>query len=162
MIKVIEKDFLDDSFINKAFINNISLDDKLFFSKDNIYYFGNYKQDKLYLIKEKLLKNKKRLVNAIENNIKFIICGNSIELFNNTFKRDDLNIYTSNSSFIFKKKFNKLVIKRRKKDINLKTVYTLKKVIDSTNFKYKNFICINNINQIDKIIKKTKRTTLSY
>ena len=43
MIKVIEKDFLDDDFIIKPFTKNINLKDNIYFSKDNIYYFGNYK-----------------------------------------------------------------------------------------------------------------------
>ena len=38
-------------------------------------------------------------------------------------------------------------------------LYTLKKVIDSTNFKYKNFICINSEILIDKIIKKENNNT---
>ena len=73
MIKVIEKDLLDDEFINKKLITNISKEEKIYFSKDNIYYFGNYTKEGLNIIKQKLLKNKNALKRAIENNIKFII-----------------------------------------------------------------------------------------
>lgn len=162
MIKVIEKDFLDDNFINKSLIKNISLHDKIFFSKENIYYFGNYKPDKLPLIKERLLKNKKRLINAIERNIRFIICGNSLEMFNNTFKKNNLNIYTAYCPYMFKRRLKKLTIKKQKNDMNLRTVDSLNKGIEGSNFKYKNFVCISDENLIDKIIKKTKQTTLSY
>ena len=162
MIKILEKDFLDDDFINKSFAENIHLNDKIYFSKDNIYYFGNYKQDKLPLIKEKLLRNKKSLISAIENKIKFIICANSIELFNNTFKKEDLNIYTMYSPFMFKKRFKKLVIKRNRNNIDLINVKNLEKVISANNFRYKNLICISDEKLINEIIKKTKQTTLSY
>ena len=97
MIKIIEMEYLDDNFINTSFCKNISLNEKITFSKGNIYYFGNYKEDKIELIKKKLIKNRKNLLNAIQNNVKFIISGNSFEMFNNSFKPYDLNIYTNYS-----------------------------------------------------------------
>ena len=42
MIKVIEKDLLNDNFINKNLTSNINKDERIYFSKNNIYYFGNY------------------------------------------------------------------------------------------------------------------------
>ena len=37
MIKVLEKDFLNDKFIDNNFTSNIKLNDKLNFNKNNIY-----------------------------------------------------------------------------------------------------------------------------
>ena len=47
MIKVLESSYLKDEFINKNLISNINLTDNISFSKDNIYYFGNYNEDNL-------------------------------------------------------------------------------------------------------------------
>ena len=140
MIKVIEKDFLDDDFIIKPFTKNINLKDNIYFSKDNIYYFGNYKQDKINDIKEKILKNKKRIINAIEHNITFIIHGNSIDLFNNSFKTKDMNLFTAYDKKTIKILFKKLKIKKRKNK-KIEKIYDLKKDIDTLNFKYKNLLC---------------------
>lgn len=129
MIKILEKDFLKDNFIIKAFAENISLKDNIYFSKKNIYYFGNYKEEHLKDIKNKITKNKKRIINAIENNVTFIIHGNSIEIFNNSFKHNDINLFTAyNKKRLFNK--NKIV-----KINNIKTG------IDTLNFKYKNLLC---------------------
>lgn len=154
MIKIIEKEALDDNFIIKALASNISLHDRICFSKKNIYYFGNYKAEYLNKIKDKLLKNKKSIIKAIESGVKFIICGNSNELFNNQFNRNNLNLYTCFDSSMFKKRLKKLEIKKRKKSDELINVYDLKKSIPSTNFKYKNLLCINNEDDFNKIIKK--------
>ena len=140
MIKVIEKDFLDDDFIIKPFTKNINLKDNIYFSKDNIYYFGNYKQDKINDIKEKILKNKKRIINAIEHNITFIIHGNSIDLFNNSFKTKNMNLFTAYDKKTIKKLFKKLKIKKRKNK-KIAIICDLKKGIDTLNFKYKNLLC---------------------
>ena len=56
MIKIIEKEFLDDNFIIKPFASNININDNIYFSKENVYYFGNYKEDKLNIIKNKVIK----------------------------------------------------------------------------------------------------------
>ena len=144
MICVLEKKLLDDKFIDKRFIKDINANERILFNNKNIYYFGNYKKDSLNIIKNKLLKNKRNIVNAIERNIKIIITGNSIELFNNTFKYNDLNLFTAYN------KSNKFRI-----------LNDLKRGLDTYNFKYKNLICFNNIKLINKIIKKTKYTTLS-
>lgn len=129
MIKILEKDFLKDNFIIKPFAENISLKDNIYFSKENIYYFGNYKEEHLNDIKNKIIKNKKRIINAIENNVTFIIHGNSIEIFNNSFKSNDVNLFTAyNKKRLFNK--NKIV-----KIDNIKTG------IDTLNFKYKNLLC---------------------
>ena len=46
MIKIIEKEFLDDNFIIKPFTSNIKINENIYFKKDDTYYFGNYKKDK--------------------------------------------------------------------------------------------------------------------
>ncbi len=137
MICVLEKDLLDDKFIDKRFIKDISTNERILFNNKNIYYFGNYKKDSLNIIKDKLLKNKRNIINAIERNIKIIITGNSIDLFNNTFKYKDINLFTAYN------KSNKFRI-----------LNDLKKGLDTYNFKYKNLICFNDIKLINKIIKK--------
>ena len=129
MIKIIEKELLNDNFIIKPFASNIKINDNIYFSKENIYYFGNYKEDKLEIIKNKIKKNKNRIYKAIENGVKFIIHGNSIEIFNNSFKAKDINLFTA-----YEKK--RLIKKRYIKEIN-----NLKKGSDTLNFKYKNLIC---------------------
>lgn len=129
MIKVIEKDFLNDDFIIKPFTSNIGINDNIYFSKNNTYYFGNYKEDKLKTIKNKVIKNKKRIINAIENGTKFIIHGNSIDIFNNSFKATDINLFTAYDKKVFKK------------NSKFKNVFDLNNGIDTLNFKYKNLIC---------------------
>lgn len=148
MIKVIEKDLLNDNFINKQFISNIKKDEKIYFSKNDTYYFGNYTKEGLNIIKKKLLKNKKALKRAIENNIKFIISGNSIELFNNNFNHNDLNIYTCYNEKKFKNKIKGIRFSHFKKNNKLKYIDNISKTIDSENFRYKNLICIENINKM--------------
>lgn len=138
MIKIIEMEYLDDNFINTSFCKNISLNEKITFSKGNIYYFGNYKEDKIELIKKKLIKNRKSLLNAIQNNVKFIISGNSFEMFNNSFKPYDLNIYTNYSK---SKHSNKIIY-----------IDDLKKGIEGNVFKYKNLVCVKDTKKIDKVI----------
>lgn len=129
MIRILEKDFLKDNFIIKPFAENISLKDNIYFSKENIYYFGNYKEEHLNDIKNKIIKNKKRIINAIENNVTFIIHGNSIEIFNNSFKHNDVNLFTAyNKKRLFNK--NKIV-----------KIDNIKIGIDTLNFKYKNLLC---------------------
>ena len=98
MIKIIEKEFLDDNFIIKPFASNIKISENIYFKKDDTYYFGNYKKDKLNYIKEKINKNKKRIISAIENGTTIIIHGNSIELFNNSFKACNINLFTAYST----------------------------------------------------------------
>ncbi len=161
MIRVLEKDFLNDSFIQKVCTKNICLNDRMNFNNKDIYYFGNYSDDKIDLIKNKLLKNKKRIINAIENNAKFIVCGNSYDILNNSFNKSDLNIYTAYNKKMFKKRRNKLLILKDKINLNVKRINSLDKVIDDYNFKYKNLICIKDEFLLNKIIKKTKQTTLS-
>lgn len=140
MIKVIEKDFLDDNFIIKSFTDNINIKDNIYFSKNNVYYFGNYKENKIDIIKAKVLKNKKRIINAIENNVTFIIHGNSIDIFNNSFKTNNINLFTAYDKKSFKILFKKLKI-RKKKNKKISIIYDLKKGIDTLNFRYKNLLC---------------------
>lgn len=154
MVVAIEKDLLNDCFADKNFICNLSIKDKITFNKDNIYFFGNYCEDKLEYIKNKLIKNRKNIKRAIENNIKFVVTGNSYDIFNNSFKHDDLNIFTAYNKKMFKKKISKIRIKKDKDNLNLKTVYSLEKGVNSKNFKYKNLLCIKSPNTINKIIKK--------
>lgn len=146
MIKVIEKDLLDDNFINRKLISNIPKEERIYFSKDNIYYFGNYTKEGLNIIKQKMLKNKNALKRGIENNIKFIISGNSIELFNNSFKHNDLNIYTCYNKKSFKNKIKGIRFSHFKKNNKLKYINNINETIDSESFRYKNLICIKNIN----------------
>lgn len=148
MIKVIEKDLLEDNFINKKLITNISKEEKIYFSKDNIYYFGNYTNEGLKIIKQKLLKNKKAIKKAIENNIKFIISGNSIDIFNNSFNHKDLNIYTCYNKKNFKNKIKGIKFRYFKRYNKLKHVSDLNNCVDSENFRYKNLVCAKNINKI--------------
>lgn len=145
MIKILEQDLLDDKFIIKGFTSNISLNDKLYFNKDDIYYFGNYKTEELDKVKKKLISNKKRLIKAIEQGVKIIVSGNSCELLNNSFRSKDLNIYTSYNPNNFKKGINKLRFKNRCKNTKLKTVYDINAPINSENFRYKNFLCIKSL-----------------
>lgn len=101
MIHILEKDYLEDEFIIKEFTNNIKLKDKLKFNKNDIYYFGNYKKDKIDLIEKKLIRNKKAIINAVKKDIKFFIYGNSINLFNNSFNHKKLNIFNMYDNKIF-------------------------------------------------------------
>lgn len=140
MIKIIEKDFLDDDFIIKEFADNIKLNDNIYFSKSNTYYFGNYKEDKINDIKAKIIKNKKRIIKAIESNVTFIIHGNSIDIFNNSFKKDDMNLFTAYDKKSICIKFKKLKFKK-KKNKNIAMINDLKKGVDTLNFKYKNLLC---------------------
>lgn len=162
MVVAIEKDLLNDCFSDKNFIYNLNIKDKIIFNKDNIYFFGNYNEDKLEYIKNKLIKNKKNIKRAIENNIKFIITGNSYDLFNNSFVHNDLNIFTAYNKKMFKKNINKLKIKKDKDDQKLEIIYDLTKAINSKNFKYKNLLCIKNPSTINKIIKKQSKSTLLH
>lgn len=129
MIKILEKDYLDDDFIIKPFANNIKINENIYFNKSNTYYFGNYDETKIEEIKDKIKKNKKRIISAIENGTKFIIHGNSIDIFNNSFKSDDINLFTAYD----KKSF---LNKNKPKEIN-----NLQVGINTLNFKYKNLIC---------------------
>ncbi len=151
MIKIIEKEFLDDDFILKNLTSNIKLNEKIKFNKDDVYYFGNY--DVMYVdkIKKKINKNKKSIKNAVEKGIKFLITGNSTELFNNNFSYKDINLFTSYNKKCFKK--NKIKDAKNKKRL---IEYNNLNEIDNENFKYKNLICIKNLSDIDKIIKMTK------
>lgn len=142
MIKVLEKDYLDDKFIIKQFLYNIKIKENIFFDKKDTYYFGNYKEEKLDIIKQKVNKNKKRIISAIENGTKFIIYGNSINIFNNSFNHNNINLFTSYSENSFKNKFGKLVIKKKYKNKNIKVVENINKCITTENFRYKNLICI--------------------
>ncbi len=161
MIKVLEQEYLNDNFINKKFISNMSIKDKVYFKKGNIYYFGNYKEEKLSEIKNKLNKNKKSLIKAIESGVKFIVCANSFELFNNSFKVEGLNLFTSYNPRMFKSKINKVIIKNDKVKYEIKKVNDLTKVIASQNFMYKNFLCIKNPKIIESIIKRQSNVTSS-
>lgn len=141
MIKAIEKDFLEDKYIHKEFIKNINIKDKLYFNKNDIYYFGNYTNDKLDIIRKKILKNQKNIIKAIENNVKFIIHGSSIKIFNNSFNKNEFNLFTAYDE-------REINIKRRKLKLKNKSsnkyviINNLKKGIDTLNFRYKNLICI--------------------
>jgi len=155
MIKVLEKDFLNDSFIIKEFADNISIKDNFKFNSNNIYYFGNYKEDKLNTIKKKIINNKKSIKNAIEKGAKFIITGNSVSLFNNNFNINDINLFNLYNEKDFKRKNNKLRYKKKKKNNKIYLFNNLNS-ISYDNFRYKNLICISNINNINNVIKKVK------
>lgn len=143
MIKVLEKEYLNDCFIEKKFVKNININEKLIFNKINIYYFGNYDKNEIYKIKNKLLKNKKNIINAVEKGIKIIISGNSCELFNNSFEANNINLFTYIPIY-------------NKHNCKIKYVDNLKDGIYANNFKYKNLICITNEKNIIKILKNKK------
>ena len=157
LIIAIEKDYLDDDFILKTYINNYNINNRLKFYKDYIYYFGNYKENKLKIIEKKLIRNKKNIINAIENGCKFLIYGNSINLFNNCFEHRKLNIFTVYDSKHIKFKKNSIKFKKKYSN-NIKYINSLNEVSDNINFRYKNLICFNNKN----IFKKQSISTLSY
>lgn len=150
LIRVIEKDLLEDNFIIKPFAKNISLNESIYFSKNDIYYFGNYKKEALIKIKNKILKNKKRIIKAIENNIRFIVYGNSTEIFNNTFNHNDVNLFTCYNPYEFKKHINRFRLNKKHKDNKIKRVDNINDVITSENFLYKNFLCVKNKKIIEK------------
>lgn len=148
MIKVLEQEYLCDNFINKQFIHNIKRNDKIIFKKDDIYYFGNYTKEGLNIIKKKLFKNKKALKNAIEKGIKIIINGNSIEIFNNNFNSKDINLFTCYNKEQFKNKKNGIKFNFKNKKSKVKRIINLNKPIDVINFRYKNMICTENIQEL--------------
>ena len=141
MIKIIEKDLLEDNFIIKGFTKNIKLKDKITFTKDDTYYFGNYKKSDIDIIKKKILKNKKSIIRAINKGVKFIIHGNSIDIFNNNFNKNEFNLFTAFEKKDLRIKRKKLKIKNKKHNKYI-IVNNLKRGIDTLNFRYKNLICI--------------------
>ncbi|MBQ9013000.1 MAG: hypothetical protein IJ094_05475 [Bacilli bacterium] len=141
MIKVLEKDYLEDNYIIKNFVINIDINKRLHFNKNNIYYFGNYDDSKINIIKKKILRNKKNIKRAIENNVKFIIHGNSIDIFNNSFKSKDFNLFTAYDKKEINIKRKKLKLKHKNSNKYI-IINDLKKGIDTLNFRYKNLICI--------------------
>ena len=139
MIKVIEKNYLNDNNINIMLVDNISINDKIIFNKNDLYYFGNYDKDMISFIKNKINNNKNNIRNAVEKGVKFIITGNSYDLFNNTFKCSNINLFNAYNKKMFKRKRIKLKkTSKRIKEYN--NLYN----IDNENFKYKNLICIKN------------------
>ena len=157
MIKIIEKNKLDDDFILKTYAINLSINDKLKFNKMDVYYFGNYKKDELKVIEKKLIRNKKNIINAIEKGTKFLIHGNSIDMFNNSFISNKLNIFTCYDLVNLKVRKNKISF-RKKYSNTLKKINSLNEVSDNINFRYKNLICFMN----EKALKKQSISTLSY
>lgn len=137
MIKVIEKKYLNDDNINIMLVDNIGINDKIIFNKNDLYYFGNYDKNKLPYIKRKINSNKNNIRNAVEKGIHFIITGNSYELFNNNFNYKDINLFNAYN----KKAFSKKRIKNKKSSRKIKE-YTNLEEIETDNFKYKNLICI--------------------
>lgn len=157
MIIAIEKNNLDDDFIVKTFIKNMNINNRLNFNKDDIYYFGNYNKDMLNKIEKKLINNKKSLIKAIESGTKFLIYGNSIDIFNNSFKRNKLNIFTVYDNKNINIRNNKMKVKN-KYNKSIKQVYGLNIASDNINFRYKNLVCFKN----KKAIEKQSISTLSY
>ena len=148
MIKVLEQDLLDDKFIIKGLTSNIKLNDKLSFTKEDIYYFGNYTKEGLDIIRKKLLKNKKTIKNAIEKGIKIIISGNSVEIFNNNFNTNDINLFTSYNDDLFKYKRKGIRFNNINKKSRIKNILDLKKPVNTGSFRYKNMICTENIQEL--------------
>ncbi len=160
MIKAIEKDLLCDSFLNTQFLSNIGITDKINFNLNDIYYFGNYDNDKIGIIKKKINNNKNNIKKAVNRGVKFIITGNSIKLFNNNFNTSDINLFNTYNDKSFKHKRHKLCFKKHKHNYKIKYINNLDNA-NNDNFRYKNLICINDKISIDDIIKKTKYITLS-
>ena len=157
MIKVINKEDLDDDFILRVYTDNIDINDKLTFLNDYIYYFGNYKESKLNIIEHKLIKNKKNIIKAIEKGAKFLIYGNSIDIFNNSFNHKKLNLFTVYDYKNVKFRKNKIIFKNKYSNY-IKNINSLNETSDSINFRYKNLICFNNKN----IFKKQSISTLLH
>ena len=150
MLYTLEKDYLQDDFIIKNYVNNIWSNDRITFNKNYIYYFGNYDEKYLKVLEKKLIKNKKNIINAVEKGVKFLIHGNSIELFNNSFKHNKLNLFTCYDNKSIKLKRNKIILKNKYSN-NIKHIRSLEEVSNNINFRYKNLICFNNINLFSRI-----------
>ncbi len=157
MIKIIEKDYLKDDFILKTFTSNLSIKNKIKFSKNDVYYFGNYDVSKLEEIEKKLIKNRKNIIKAVEKGVKFLIHGNSIDIFNNSFKPNKLNLFTCYDNKNLRIKKDKINIKNKYSRYT-KCINSLDEVSDSINFRYKNLICFMN----KDALKKQSIATLSY
>ncbi len=157
MIKIIEKEFLKDDFILRTFTSNINIKDKIKFSKNDVYYFGNYDKNKLKEIEKKLINNKKNIINAVEKGVKFLIYGNSIDIFNNSFKPNKLNLFTCYDNKSLRIKKDKINLKN-KYSRYIKYINSLDEASNSINFRYKNLICFMN----KDALKKQSISTLSY
>ena len=149
MIYVLKKDYLDDDFILKEFTNNIDINKNIYFNKKDIYYFGNYKEDKLNIIEKKLIRNKTNIINAIEKGCKILIYGNSIDLFNNHFNHKKLNIFTCYDDKSLRIRKNNIKIKNKYSNY-ITNINDINKPINNTNFRYKNLLCFKNKNAIKK------------
>lgn len=159
MICVLEKDLLEDKFIDNNFINNININNRIHFDNNNIFYFGNYKKDKLNIIAKKLLHNKKNINNAIEKGIKIIVAGNSCDLFNNHFKTyKSLNLFNCCDSIVKRKLLKKQNKIKERNSTKIIVLDNLDKAIENDNFKYKNFCYIKSEKNINKIIKKIRQS----
>ena len=150
MIYALEKDYLKDDFIIKNYVNNININDKIKFNKEYIYYFGNYDKSYLKRIEKKLINNRKNIINAIEKGVKFLIYGNSIEIFNNSFKANKLNLFTCYDNKNLKLKRNKIILKNKYSKY-IKHIRSLNEGSDNINFRYKNLICFNNKSLFSRI-----------
>ena len=160
MICAIEKNLLCDNFLNTQFLSNIGITDKINFNLNDIYYFGNYDNNKLHIIKRKINNNKESIKKAVNRGVKFIITGNSINLFNNNFNSKDINLFNTYNDKSFRYKRHKLLFRNDKVNNRIIRINNLNSAHNS-NFRYKNLICINYKTTIDKIIKMTKHSTLS-
>lgn len=96
-IRALEKFFKDQNV--KVEIHFLTKDDKISFKKYDIYYMGMGTEENQKIVIEDILKYKKDIKEAVEDNKYFFITGNSYEIFGkyiidfNNEKIDTLNIF---------------------------------------------------------------------
>lgn len=151
MICALKKKYLKDDFIETKLINNL---DNISFNKNNIIYFGNYEENKLEIIFKKLLKNKEKIIKALESGKKIIVTGNSCNLFNIAFKPNkSLNLFNCYDIKIKNNKLRKYKKISSIKNNKIQNINNLNEDINYSNFRYKNFIYISNNKNIKKRTK---------
>ncbi len=159
MIKVFEKDYLDDTLIKNYRASNIGINDRINFNSKDIYYFGNYQQDKLKYIRKKLIRNYKNIKRAVERKTKIIITGNSCNLFNSTFKSgSSISLFVAYDPKRFKRaKLSRFIRINQVRKTEIKKIGSLNGVISSENFFYKNLYYIDDSKNVIDVIKKLKK-----
>ena len=82
-------------------IDNLTINDKIDFHKYDIFFMGMGSEDNQELVRKDILKYKKDLKDAIENNKTFILTGNSYELLGNSIEdKECLKIFNFESHYI--------------------------------------------------------------
>lgn len=158
MIKVFEKDFLDDTLIKHYRASNIGIKERINFNSKDIYYFGNYQEDKLNKVRKKIIGNYKNIKRAIERKAKIIVTGNSCNLFNSTFKPGkSISLFIAYDPKKFRRaKLSRFIRINKVRKTEIKKIYSLDEIIDSENFSYKNLYYIDDSKNVNVAIKKLK------